>query len=342
VPTREAIALLPRMVGGARVTYLVLDDATDSTAAVRNARRFVTDDKVDVLVGSNTVPNSLAMIDVAAESGTPMISLAAGAKIVAPMDDKRRWVFKTPQNDALMAEGIARHMAEHGVKSAGFIGFADAYGDGWWSAFNASAAARGVKVTGGERYHRTDTSVGGQVLKLLAGRPDAILVGAAGTPAALPQRALVERGWKGVVYQTHGVVNPDFLRVGGKDVEGAILPAGPVVVAAQLPDDHPSKKPALAFVTAYESAQGKGSASSFGAHAWDAGLLLQAAIPVALQKAQPGTPAFRAALRDALEGVKDLAAAHGVYTMTPQDHVGLDARARVMVQVRNGSWHLLE
>jgi branched-chain amino acid transport system substrate-binding protein len=270
-----------------------------------------------------------------------MISMAAGVRIVEPQDDKKRWVFKTPQNDALMAAGIAQHMAEHGVKTAAFIGFSDAYGDGWWTEFAKQAEARKIQVVASERYGRTDTSVTGQVLKILSAKPDAVLVGAAGTPSVLPQKTLVERGYKGQVYQTHGAANADFLRVGGKDVEGAILPAGPVVVASQLPDSHPSKKAALEFVQRYEAAHGPGSANSFAAHAWDAGLLLQAAIPVALRKAQPGTAEFRGALRAALEGVRGLPAAHGVFDMSAADHVGLDTRARVMVQVKNGAWKLL-
>jgi branched-chain amino acid transport system substrate-binding protein len=282
------------------------------------------------------------MIDVAAETETPLISLAAGTRIIEPMDGKRRWVFKTPQNDALMADAVVQHMASKGVKTAAFIGFADAYGDGWWTAFSKAAEQRGLKLVANERYNRPDTSVAGQVLRIVAARPDAVLVGASGTPAALPQKALVERGYKGLVYHTHGVVNPDFLRVGGKDVEGAFLPAGPVVVAAQLPDDHPAKRPALEFVRRYEAAYGAGSASSFGAHAWDAGLLLQAAVPVALARAKPGTREFRAALRDAIEGVHDLHAAHGVFNMSPTDHVGLDARSRVMVQIRDGGWRLVK
>ncbi|HYQ81657.1 MAG TPA: ABC transporter substrate-binding protein [Anaeromyxobacteraceae bacterium] len=341
IPTRNTVALLPTAIAGVKVNWLVLDDATDSTSAVKNARKLTSENKVDVLVGSNTVPNSLAMIDVAAETGTPMISLAAAARIIEPVDAKKRWVFKTPQNDQLMAAAVADHMARRGIKTAAYIGFADAYGDGWWAEFSKAAEARGIKLVASERYNRPDTSVTGQVLKILAARPEAVLVGAAGTPAVLPQKTLVERGYQGVVYQTHGVTNPDFLRVGGNDVEGAFLPAGPVVVASQLPDSHPCKAAGLEFVRRYEAAYGPGTASSFGAHAWDAGLLLQAAIPVALKRAQPGTAEFRAALRDALEGVRDLRGAHGVFNPSPTDHLGLDERARVMVQVKGGAWQLL-
>jgi branched-chain amino acid transport system substrate-binding protein len=258
------------------------------------------------------------------------------------MDAKRAWIFKTPQNDQQMAVVIVGHMLATGVKSVGYIGFADAYGEGWWRSFSSIAEARGLKIVANERYQRTDTSVTGQVLKIVSAKPDAVLIAGSGPPAALPEKALKERGYGGKIYQTHGVANNDFLRVCGKDCEGTLLPAGPVLVAAQLPNDNPVKKSALAYISAYEGTYGKGSVSTFGAHAWDAGVLLQAAIPVALKKAQPGTKAFRAALRDALEGVKNAAGAHGIFNMSKTDHLGFDQRAAVMVQIKNGAWSLVQ
>jgi branched-chain amino acid transport system substrate-binding protein len=341
IPTRNTFALLPPTVGGVKVTYVVLDDATDPTTAVKNARKLTSENAVDVLMGSNSTPGCLAMLDVAVETGTPMIALAAGKSIIAPMDEKRRWVFKVPQNDDLMATAVVDHMLSKGVKTVAFIGFSDAYGEGWWGAFSKIAEAKGLKIAASERYNRTDTSVTGQILKIVAARPDAVLIGASGTPAVLPQKTLVERGYKGLVYHTHGVVNPDFLRVGGKDVEGAFLPIGPAVVASQLPDGHPSKKVALDFFAKYNAAYGAGSANSFAAHAWDAYLLLQASVPAALKKAKPGTKEFREALRAALENVRDLAATQGVFNMTPADHQGFDERARAMARIENGTWKVL-
>jgi len=340
IPERNTFALMPQTIGGKKVQYIVLDDASDTTTAVKNTRKLITEDKVDVIVGSTITPNSLAMIDVVAETETPMVSMAASSRIVEPVDAKRRWVFKTPQNDQQMAFVIVSHMLGQGVKTAGFIGFADAYGEGWWNEFSKLAETRGIKVVANERYQRNDTSVTGQVLKLISARPDAILIAGSGTPAALPQKTLKERGYAGKIYQTHGVANNDFLRVCGKDCEGTFLPAGPVLVSEQLPNDHPVKKSAIAYVDAYEKAHGKGSVSTFGAHAWDTGVLLQAAIPVALKKAQPGTKEFRAALRDALEGVKNTPGAHGIFNMSPTDHLGFDQRAAVMIQIRDGKWIL--
>ncbi|OUM03505.1 ABC transporter substrate-binding protein [Variovorax sp. JS1663] len=338
IPEKNTIALMPKTIGGQKVNYIVLDDASDTTAAVSNTRKLISENKVDVVIGSTVTPNSLAMIDVVAEEKVPMISMAASARIVEPMDAKRKWVFKTPQNDIMMSLAIAEHMAANGVKSIGFIGFSDAYGEGWFQEFTKAADLKKLKIVANERYGRSDTSVTGQTLKLISAKPDAILIAGSGTPAALPQKTLKERGYAGKIYQTHGVANGDFLRVGGKDVEGTLLPSGPMLVASQLPDSHPVKKSAKAYVEAYEAANGKGSVSTFGGHAWDAGLIMSAAIPVALKSAQPGTPAFRAALRDALEGVKNVAGAHGIFTMSATDHLGLDQRARVMVKIENGAW----
>ncbi len=341
IPEKNTIALMPKTIAGQKINYIVLDDAADTTAAVANTRKLITEHKVDMVLGSTVTPNSLAMIDVVAEAQTPMISMAASARIVEPVDAKKRWVFKTPQNDIMMSLAIAEHMVAAGIKSVAFIGFADAYGEGWYQEFSKAAGVKKLQIVVNERYARTDTSVTGQVLKAIAAKPDAVLVAGSGTPAALPQKTLKERGYAGKIYQTHGVANADFLRVGGKDVEGTLLPVGPVLVADQLPASHPVKKSAQAYVAAYEGANGKGSVSTFGAHAWDTGLLMAAAVPVALKKAQPGTAEFRAALRDALEQIKDMPGAHGIFSMSATDHLGLDQRARVMVKIENGTWKYL-
>jgi branched-chain amino acid transport system substrate-binding protein len=239
-----------------------------------------------------------------------------------------------------MAAAVVRHMKTTGVKTLGYIGFNDPYGEDWWNNLSKAAEAAGIKVVASERYNRTDTSATGQVLKLLAANPDAVFVGASGTPSVLPQAALVERGYKGRVYQSHGSASREFLRVGGKNVEGTVLPVGPVLVAEQLPDSHPSKAPALDYLKRYEAAHGAGSRNTFGAHAWDALLLVYKALPEALKKAKPGTPEFRQALRDALERLKEVAATHGVFDLS-RDHNGLDDRAAALVRVEGGDWKLI-
>ena len=339
IPEKNTIELLPATVGGEKIKWIVLDDGSDTTRAVTNTRKLISEDKVDVVIGSTVTPNSLAMVDVVAEAETPMISMAASARIVDPTNPKTKWVFKVPQNDSLMADAIAVHMKANGVKTLGYIGFNDAYGESWLAEIKRSAQTAGIKVVADEKYNRNDASVTGQVLKLVAANPDAILIGASGTPAATPQKELVARRYKGKIYQTHGVANPDFLRVCGADCNGTLLPIGPMLVYEQLPDSNPIKKVAGEYITKYEAKYGKDSRTTFGGHAWDPFMLLSKAVPEALKKAKPGTREFRAALRDALENTT-VVGTHGVFVMSPQDHNGLDNRARVMIRIDNGQWVL--
>jgi branched-chain amino acid transport system substrate-binding protein len=327
-------------IGGHKVNFIVLDDKSDTTEAVKNTRKLITENAVDVVIGSTITPNSLAMVEVAADAEVPMISMAASARIVDPANPKTRWVFKTPQSDSLMADAIAVHMKASGVKTLGYIGFSDAYGESWLGEIKRSGKTAGIEIVAEEKYNRNDPSVTGQVLKILAAKPDAVLVGASGTPAATPQKELIARGYKGRIYQTHGVANADFLRVLGKEGNGTILPSGPMLVYEQLPDSNPVKKSAADHVRRYEAKYG--TRATFGGHAWDAYLLLSHAAPEALAKAKPGSREFRAALRDALENVKELPGAHGVFVMSPNDHNGLDNRARVMVRIEDGKWVLLK
>jgi branched-chain amino acid transport system substrate-binding protein len=342
IPEKNTFELLPTTIGGEKINWIVLDDGSDTTKAVTNTRKLLTENKVDVIVGSTITPNSLAMVDVVADAETPMVSMAASARIVDPTNPKTKWVFKTPQSDSLMADAIAIHMKANGVKTLGYIGFADGYGDGWLAEMRRSAQTAGIKIVAEEKYNRTDASVTGQVLKLVAANPDAILIAAAGTPGATPQKELVARKYKGKIYQTHGVANNDFLRVVGKDGDGTLLPSGPMLVFEQLPDANPLKKTAADYINKYEAKYGKDSRSTFGGHAWDAYVLLSAAIPEALKKAKPGTKEFRLALRDALENTKEVVATHGVYTMSAVEHNGLDNRARTMIRIDNGKWVLVK
>ncbi|WP_352414329.1 ABC transporter substrate-binding protein, partial [Thermus sp.] len=349
IPERNTLLILEELlnrtrgVAGRKVQFTILDDASDTTQAVRNTRRLV-EEGVVAVIGTTTTPASLAMIDVVAEAKVPMISLAASKDIIHPVDAKRFWVFKTPQTEELMARAIVADMVARGVKEVAYIGFNDAYGEGWARFFEAEAKAKGLQVVQSERYNRTDTSVTGQILRILAKRPDAVLIGASGTPAVLPQRTLKERGYQGLIYQTHGVANPDFLRVGGRDVEGTFLPAGPILVAEQLPSTFPSKRVALDYIQRYEARYGIGSYSTFGAHAWDAWLILRPALERALKKADPekDLAAFRSALRDEIEVTKGLVATHGVFSFSREDHLGLRFEdAAVMVQVVSGGWKLI-
>lgn len=343
IPEKKTVELFPKEIAGQKMDYIFMDDGSDPTAAVKAIKKLIDEDKVDVVIGSSITPNSLAMVDIVGGAKVPNISLAAGRNIVFPVAGNRQWVFNTPQTTGLMARAIVKNLVQNKVKTVAFIGFDDAYGEDWWNNFSKDAKAAGIDIVANERYNRTATSVTGQVLHITAAKPQSVLIAASGTPAALPERALKQVGYKGQIYQTHGVANPDFLRVCGADCNGTILPVSPGVVAAQLPADSPIKQSAMKYAQAYEGAYGKNQLSQFSANAWDAGTLLEHAIPMALRKAQPSSlPEFRAALRDALEGLKNIAGADGIYSMSPTDHNGLDDRAVAMVQIENGTWKMLK
>lgn len=336
-PQKNTVTLLPTSVAGEKIHWIVLDDATDPASAAKNATKFITEEHADIIVGSSTTANTAAMVDAITEANTPLLSLS-------PIDlpaEKGRWVFRLPQHNALMAKALIDHMKRNGIKTVGFIGFADVYGESWLKIVTPMFDAAGIRLIATERYNRTDTSVTGQVLKLLAARPDAVLVAASGTPAALPHTTLVERGYTGKIYQTHGAPSKAFLQVGGKSIEGGIFVIGPMFVWDQLPDSAPTKKAAAEYAHKYEEKFGAGSLSSFGGHMWDAFTLIEHAVPVALKKAQPGTEAFRSALRDAIESERDVVGVHAVFNMSPSDHFGHDERARVLVRTENGRFVLL-
>ncbi|MGN6086756.1 ABC transporter substrate-binding protein [Trinickia sp.] len=338
ITSKNAMQMWPKTIAGQPAQYLFLDDGSDPGKAVRNIDKFIHEDHVDVVVGPNVTPAALAALDPIAQSHTPMITLIGSGSVVEPQEGPRVWAFKMAQTDSAMADVMTRYMSNHGVKTVGFIGFADSYGDGWLKAFSTFAKLRHLSVVATERYNRTDSSVTGQVLKLMAAKPDAILVAGAGTPAVLPQRELVERGFRGPIYQTHGIATPEFIKLGGKDVEGTLFPTQPVMVARTLPADHPSKKEALAFVESYEAKYGAGSVTQFAADAAGVYPRLNDAVARALKHGQPGTEAFRAALRTALEQAHELVVPNGVVNTSASDHVGLDQRASVMGTIKGGKF----
>jgi branched-chain amino acid transport system substrate-binding protein len=337
VPAKNTFQLWPSEIGGQKVTLIVLDDAADPNQATTNARRLITEDKVDVIVGSSTTPPTLAVAGVAFENEVVHFTQAP-AEVPA---GREKWTFVMAQKVSLVAEPVFQHMKANNVKTVGYIGFSDSWGDLWVRQFKAMAEPMGLKMVAEERYARPDTSVAGQALKLVAAKPDAILVGASGTGAALPQIALRERGFTGLIYQTHGAVTKDFIRIAGKSAEGVILPSGPPVVAELLPDS-PQKTIGVDLWKLYEGKHGPETRTQFAGHAWDVLQLLKRVVPVALKTAKPGTKEFRAAIRDALEKEKEIPASHGVYNFTPTDHFGLDQRGRVLLTVKNGTWALVK
>ena len=340
IPQKNTGDLLPRRIGNLTVEYVQLDDGGDTTRAVQNAKKLLQENNIDALIGPSTTPNALAILDLVAEAKVPMMATVGTSSVVEPLDAKRRWVYKTTQNDDLIAAALIRHMSRSGVKTVGFIGFNDPYGENWLKVFGGLAEKAGLKLAAVERYNRTDQSVTGQALKVISSKPDAVLVAGVGGPGVLPQTTLRDQGYKGTIYQTHGVATDDFIRLGREKVEGTILAAGPMLVIDEVPASNPIRKVALDYINAYEKQFGQKPAT-FGANTWDAGLILERAIPVAAKSAKPGTEAFRVALRDAIEQEREVVGCQGVFNMSPTNHNGMDERARVLVTVKDGKFRLL-
>jgi branched-chain amino acid transport system substrate-binding protein len=340
IPQKNTGDLLPRRIGNLTVEYVQLDDGGDTTRAVQNAKKLLQENNIDALIGPSTTPNALAILDLVAEAKVPMMATVGTSSVVEPLDAKRRWVYKTTQNDDLIAAALIRHMNRSGVKTVGFIGFNDPYGENWLKVFGGLAEKAGLKLAAIERYNRTDQSVTGQALKVMSSKPDAVLVAGVGGPGVLPQTTLRDQGYKGAIYQTHGVATDDFIRLGREKVEGTILAAGPMLVIDEVPASNPIRKVALDYINAYEKQFGQKPAT-FGANTWDAGLILERAIPVAARAAKPGTEAFRVALRDAIEQEREVVGCQGVFNMSPTNHNGMDERARVLVTVKDGKFRLL-
>ncbi|MBR0696944.1 ABC transporter substrate-binding protein [Bradyrhizobium lablabi] len=338
-PQMRAVAALPQEIGGQKIVYVALDDESDPTKGTQNARRLVIQDGVDILIGSSLTPVTMPMLDVAAESKTPIISLAAATAIVRPMDDRRRWAFKVVPNDDLMAGAILKHIAKSGIKTLGYIGVSDGYGEGYYKEISRLAPTLGLTVTTHEVYARADTSVTGQALKVLGTNPEAVFIASAGTPAVLPQEALRERGYSGKIFQTHGVASEEFIKLGGANVEGAVFTGEAFTIADDLPPNDPFRKVREELVSAYEKVNGQ-KPNIFAAHLWDAIALFKKAAPNALKAAKPGTPEFRAALRDELEQGKDVYLNNGLSTMSSTDHNGYDERSAFLIKVEGGKFRL--
>jgi branched-chain amino acid transport system substrate-binding protein len=337
IPEKNSLAFAPKTIAGEKVKYVVYDDATDATNTVQSVKRLISEDKVDIIIGPSTTPTSLAVLDVAAEAKTPMLSLGSASPIVNPAE-KRKWIFKPTANDDITAKAMVAHMVKHGVKSVAVIAVDDPYGEANTKEYEKLAEKNGINTLTVEKYKKSDTSVTAQVLKATSGKPDAVYVVAVGTPAAMPHLALIDRGYKGKIYQSHGTANSDFLRVGGKALEGSFLPASAVLVAEQLPAGYPTKDEALKFAKAYEAKFGP--RSTFAAHMWDSLKIIEAVVPKALKAGKPGTPEFRAALRDGLEATKGLKGAYSVFNMSPTDHSGVDQTGIAMLKIENGKWKL--
>jgi branched-chain amino acid transport system substrate-binding protein len=335
IPERNSLDFVAKEIGGVPLKVIVLDDAGDPTTATTNARRFVTESKADIIMGSSITPATIAVSNVANEAGIPHLGLAPFP--ITP--ERAKWSVAMPQPIPIVGKVMYDHMKKNNIKTVGYIGYSDSYGDLWINDLKNQAVPMGMTIVAEERFARTDTSVTGQALKLVATNPDAILIGASGTAAGLPQIALRERGYKGLIYQTHGAASMDFIRIAGAAAEGVFMASGPVMDPEDQPDEAQTKRPGLALNKAYEAKYGP--RSQFAGHSYDAFLVLERVVPVALKTAKPGTPEFREAIRQALLTEREIAASQGVYNFTEKDRYGVDERARILLTVKDGKYKLV-
>jgi len=340
MPQRNSVKLLPAKVGANAVQYVVLDDGGDATAAVNNAKKLIAEEKVDALIGPSISPNAMAILGFVAESKTPLLAAVGTDAVIFPMDAQRRWVFKSSQANRLILQVEVDHMMQNHVKTLGLLRVNDSLGEEWAKSLAPIIESAGIKLVAEERFQRSDSSIAAQAIRIVSARPDAVLVAAAGGTSALGQQSLVDKGYRGKIYQTNGAATDAFARLAGKSAEGALMAAGPMQVVDQLEEGNVVKKVGLGYAEAYEKEFGA-RPSTFGSNVYDAGLLLQAAIPTAAAKAAPGTDAFRAALRDAIEASKGVVGTQGIYNMSPDNHNGMDRHAALMMTVKDGRWTLL-
>jgi branched-chain amino acid transport system substrate-binding protein len=335
---KGAFDFFPSEIAGQKVEYIIRDDATDASTAFTIAQKMISEDHVDAFIGPSLTASDSAVAPLANQAHVPMIAMA-------PYEydpTKQPYTFNDAQPLPLMVSVVFKYLQQHGVKTIGYIGFSDGWGDQVLAGTKLAAQEDGMKILADERYARTDTSVEAQALKLISVHPQAIMMGNSATPAALPVVALRHLGYKGGIYGNHGIVSPAFIKVGGAAANGVIADTSPLVVYDQLPDDNVVKPVATAFMKEYGAKFGPHSVSPFAGYSYDAMLLLKAAIPVALQAGKPGTEQFREALRDALEKTHDLVGVSGVYDMSPTNHNGQDARAAVLVEVKDGAWRAIQ
>ncbi len=337
---KNTVALLPKKAGDLSIEYISLDDASDPNKSVTEIKRLINEDKVDAIIGPSGSPNAMGVIPFVAEAGVPMLAPVGTTAVILPMTEQKKWVFKTHHNDGQIAIALVNNMVKNHVKTVGFIGINDPYGENWSKVFGELAAKNNIKIVSNQRYQRTDTSVTAQTLGVISESPDAVLIAAPGVASVLPEITLVDQGYKGQIYQTHGAALQVFLDMGKQKVEGTILAASLILVADDVPDS-PSKAVALDYIARYKKMYNQ-HPTLFGPGVYDASLLLVNAIPTASKKGKPGTKEFRAALRDALENSKNVVGTQGIINMTPEDHSGFSSADVALIQVKNGKWTVIK
>jgi branched-chain amino acid transport system substrate-binding protein len=309
------------------------DDQGQAEQARTLARRLIAQDKADVLIAGSTTGAIMAAVPLIERTEIPLITMAGAVVVVEPV---KKWVFKTPETDRMAAEKIFADMKRRGISKIGLISGTGGFGASGRKESLAVVGNYGIEVVADETYAPTDTDMSAQLTRI-RNTPgvQAILNFDFGQAPAIVTRNYASLGIKQPLYQSHGVASNAFLELAGSAAEGVRLPVSPILVAKLLPENDRQKGPAMAYGEAYEKRFGEWP-SAFGAYAYDALMLMTDAI-------ERAGSLDRAKIRDAIEATKNFHGATGNFNMTPEDHMGLSLESSFrMVEVRNGTWKLIE
>lgn len=332
--TKQTYEVAVQEIDGEKVTYYFMDDGSDPSRAVQNVRKMAQEENVDILVGFNGVQIPRAVQPLLSEFKLPAI---AGAPLTLTGKDAE-WFISVVQPVQNWMIPVVDSMAAAGVKTVGFIGYADSWGDDTLKALKTVGASKGIEVVVEERYARGDTSTTPQMLKIFAQRPDAIFVGAGGTGAALPSLDLERLGYDGRIYHTNAVATPQFLKVAGTAAEGNFAVTGPLTVVDKLEDGHPSKALALDFIERFNAKHATEGVDVIAGYNFDASILFEAAARQALKTAKPGTPEFREALRSAMHSLSGVVGVTASFNYKEGSSDGVGPEATIVVTAKDGAW----
>jgi branched-chain amino acid transport system substrate-binding protein len=319
------------------VKILIYDDESKADTTVRLAKKLIAEDKVHVLIASSQSPTSLAVVPVVTEGKVPLISMASSHAIVTPVKE-RFWVFKTPQSNIHVSTHQVKYLKAKGFKKIASLYVNDAFGEDSRRGLAATIKDSGIEVVYEDKFEQADKDMTAQLTKVKASGAQVLIVHAIPPSASIITKQFRDLGLTIPLIHNHGVGNKPFIDLAGGAADGVIFPIGKMLVAESLPDVDPQKKTLLDFVAWYEKGTGK-PRSTFAGHAWDA---LQMTF-MAFGKLSPTMPLdqARAKIRDELERVNNFAGTGGMFSMSAEDHVGLDERSMVLVRIEGGAWKYL-
>lgn len=340
IPERDSARLFEEQINaaggihGKPLKIIIEDNESDSTIAVRVAKKLIDSNNVLAIAGPSTSGTSMALIDTMTKNEVPLVSAAASRHIVEPVED-RNWVFKTAQNDSVVLETIAAYLKEQGIDSVAFMSVNNAYGDSGRVEFEAMAAEAGLTIVAMERFNETDKDMSAQLTRVRTYNPGALIVWAIPPAASILTKNFKQLGMEMPLIHSHGIGNRTFIDLAGDSANGVVFPVGHLLVAEQLPDSDPRKEMLVNYATSFEE-KFKQPRSTFGGYGWDAVALIAEAIKNA------GPEADRAAIRDELEKISGFHGVSGIFNMSATDHSGLDSSALVMVRIEDGKWVIIE